>query len=206
MDPSIVATLVSILDDVNELVKLFRTARDLCLSATVPNFSLHLFNDVPDKRYHSPSTSTIGAIVYEDQPHSSDFDIVLHMKGDVPRRVSKLHHLYMPLQYPLLFVYGDHGWSPSLRLVRKRSSNGKPKKLTMNMFYSHRLHDRRHAYTHLLYGGRLFQQYLVDAYVCIEQSRLEYIRSNQSSLRKEYLQGVYDAVSRGDTAGNDIGQ
>lgn len=52
----------------------------------------------------------------------------------------------------------------------------------------------------------MFQQYLVDAYVCIEQGRLDYVRIHQSQLRSEYVSGVYDAISRGDSEGRVIGK
>jgi hypothetical protein len=57
-----------------------------------------------------------------------------------------------------------------------------------------------------LNGGRLFQQFLVDAYVCIEQNRLDYIRNNQNMFRTEFLGGIHDALSRGDTDGRSIGK
>lgn len=78
--------------------------------------------------------------------------------------------------------------------------------MTMLMYYSFQLHDRLDVYTLLLRGGRLFQQYLVDAYVCIEQDRLCFVRHNQSQLRSELLKGLQDAIERGDTVGRDVGR
>ncbi|XP_076899388.1 uncharacterized protein LOC143553239 [Bidens hawaiensis] len=74
----------------------------------------------------------------------------------------------------------------------------------MNMYYNYLLHDRQNLYSLLLRSGRLFQQYLVDAYICIEESRLEYIRQNQKTFRTKFLQGLNDAIQRGDTNGRDI--
>ncbi|XP_035830951.1 uncharacterized protein LOC110868732 [Helianthus annuus] len=70
----------------------------------------------------------------------------------------------MPLQYPLLFPFGEQGWSPRLRLRLPAAS--RDKNLTVNMYYSYQIHDRAGVYSLLLMGGRLFQQYLVDAYTC----------------------------------------
>ncbi|KAL3620577.1 hypothetical protein CASFOL_035489 [Castilleja foliolosa] len=61
-------------------------------------------------------------------------------------------------------------------------------------------------YSLLLNGGRLFQQYLVDAYTCIEQSRLDFINTNQNIFRSEYVAGLYDALARGDNNAHDIGK
>nr|KAJ0194441.1 hypothetical protein LSAT_V11C800428230 [Lactuca sativa] len=80
------------------------------------------------------------------------------------------------------------------------------KKMTINMYYSYMLHDRYNLHTLLLRTGRLLQQYLVDAYICIEESRLDYIRKNQNVFCTEFLQGVHDAVQRSDTEGRDIGK
>ncbi|XP_035830146.1 uncharacterized protein LOC110887742 [Helianthus annuus] len=204
LDADIVALLLQTLDSTNKVVRLFRTARDLSLSADVPDFAIRLYSNVNEKSYDTPSIGSIGAIVYEDQVRASNFDIIIRPKDDVPQRVSKLHSLYMALQYPLLFVFGEQGWTPELRLADDASS--RPKQLTMNMFYSYHLHDRFSLYTHLLRGGRLFQQYLVDAYICIEQNRLEYIQSHQDLFRTEYLQGIHDALIRGDTNCHDIGK
>ncbi|KAK9051441.1 hypothetical protein SSX86_028068 [Deinandra increscens subsp. villosa] len=63
----------------------------------------------------------------------------------------------------------------------------------------------RHGCIHVR-SGRLFQQYIVDAYVSIEQNRLDYIRSHQNTFRTELLQGVHDAIFRGDTVGQDVGK
>ena len=51
----------------------------------------------------------------------------------------------------------------------------------------------------LLLGGRLFQQFIVDAYTCIEEERLRWFRTNQKKLRSELCSGLKDAILRGDT-------
>lgn len=204
LDSDIVRLLICTLDGVNELVKLFRTARDLCVSGDVPDFGIRLYSRARDNNYGLPANGTIGAIVFGSEPHSADFDIVIRTKQDIPQRVNKLHSKYMSLQYPLLFLYGDDGWGPDLRLTS--NDPAKCKQLTMTMYYSYLLHDRLGTYTHLLRGGRLFQQFLVDAYVCIEQNRLDYISSHQDDFRIEHLQGIHDAFARGDADAHDIGK
>ncbi|XP_022007277.1 uncharacterized protein LOC110906453 [Helianthus annuus] len=170
----VVSTILTALEGCNKLVRLFRNARDFTLSSNLPSFTIRLY------------------------------DIVIRHKATGPQRISNLHPLYMALQYPLLFIYGESGWSRDLRL--SGVSGKEDKNISMNMFYSYQLHDRLNIYTLLLRGGRLFQQYLVDAYVCIEQNKLEYYRCNQSSLRSDVLKGIHDAIRRGDTEGRDIGK
>ncbi|GJZ56966.1 DNA helicase [Tanacetum coccineum] len=56
-----------------------------------------------------------------------------------------------------------------------------------------------------LVGGRLFQQYLVGVFCSIKQNRLDYIRNNQSDIRSDHLSGLYDAISRGEQDGYELG-
>ncbi len=58
----------------------------------------------------------------------------------------------------------------------------------------------------LLQGGRLQQQYIVDAYAAIKQNRLKYLRLNQKKLRADLYQGLQDAIAVGDTSAITIGQ
>ena len=74
------------------------------------------------------------------------------------------------------------------------------------MYYSYQIHEGHAIYSRILHGRRLFHQYLVDAYTCIEQSRLDFIEHHQQQLRIEYISGVYDALSMGDTDSNVIGR
>lgn len=74
------------------------------------------------------------------------------------------------------------------------------------MYYSFQLHDREGGCMHLLRGGRLLQQYMVDAYVCLEQCRLQYISSNQNKFRTTYMSGIHDVISRGDVKGWSVGK
>ncbi|XP_042754069.1 uncharacterized protein LOC122195889 isoform X1 [Lactuca sativa] len=199
-----VTLLLKTLDTSNELIKLFRIARDICSTTDAPTFTVYLYSSENALRYDKPSPGCIGAIVSDDDPTCNTFDIIIRHKDGSPQRITKLHPFYMALQYPLLFIYGEAGWSSKLTLRGDDSS--RHKKLTINMYYSYMLHDRYNLYTLLLRAGRLLQQYLVDAYVCIEESRLNYIRKNQNVFRTEFLQGVHDAVQRGDTEGRDIGK
>lgn len=58
----------------------------------------------------------------------------------------------------------------------------------------------------MLRGGRLFQQYLVDAYTAVEEQRLKWARKNQDTLRVDLYHNVCDAVTRGDTSATGLGK
>ncbi|PWA86276.1 hypothetical protein CTI12_AA141740 [Artemisia annua] len=102
--------LIQILDTHNELVALFRTARDICNENDVPDFTIRLYNVDGARQYELPSTDILGAIVFESGPETyTEYDVIIHKKGERPQRINKLHSTYMALQFPLLFVYGQPG-------------------------------------------------------------------------------------------------
>lgn len=53
--------------------------------------------------------------------------------------------------------------------------------------------------TTLRLGGRLFQQYIVDAFSVMEQSRLNWIKNNQKKLRNEVYHNLVDLLTGNDT-------
>ncbi|XP_023906976.1 uncharacterized protein LOC112018681 [Quercus suber] len=69
----------------------------------------------------------------------------------------------------------------------------------MREYYAFRLQKRDGEGHTLISGGRLFQQFDVDAYTCIEAIRLMWVKNNQEKLRIDLNNGLKDAVMRGDT-------
>jgi len=60
----------------------------------------------------------------------------------------------------------------------------------MAEFYGYRLQHRNTDGIALLRGDRLRHQYIVDAYVAIEQNRLKYLCLNKKKLRADLYQGL----------------
>ncbi|PWA99342.1 DNA helicase Pif1-like protein [Artemisia annua] len=137
------------LNDNNDLVRLFQTARDKLLEADIPDFQIRLFGVVGAQRYDLPAGDTIGAIVYEGGPESAtDYDIVIERHSREAENVNKLHPRYMALQFPLLFVYGEEGYHLSLILRNIEDSEIQAeKRMSMKAFYAYQLYDRagRHS-------------------------------------------------------------
>uniref|UniRef100_A0A453MW49 Helitron helicase-like domain-containing protein n=1 Tax=Aegilops tauschii subsp. strangulata TaxID=200361 RepID=A0A453MW49_AEGTS len=50
----------------------------------------------------------------------------------------------------------------------------------------------------ILYGKRLFQQFTVDTYIKIENSRLDYIWGHQDTIREDLYQGLMDNLHAGE--------
>ncbi|CAF1168023.1 unnamed protein product [Rotaria sordida] len=82
-------------------------------------------------------------------------------------------------------------WYPELE---KTDQSRNRKRVSMLQFYSYRLAICP-TFSAIQYGGKLFQQYIVDAYVKTEQNRLEFHRQNQKALRVELYQGLMDHLA-----------
>ncbi|XP_076916723.1 uncharacterized protein LOC143576541 [Bidens hawaiensis] len=154
LSEGIVRIIKDVLDINNELVKNFRTARDVCSSDNIVSFDVCLYKSGRQISYDRPASNTMGAIVHEGVSGAEDFDIVIRHKDGRPQRINKPNSLYMALQYPLLHIFGDRGWSPDMCLT----------------------------------------------------NRLDYVRLNQNLFRTEFLQGVHDAIAKGDTEGRSVGK
>ncbi|KAL7598611.1 hypothetical protein Lser_V15G26561 [Lactuca serriola] len=204
LDSKIVNFLVEFLGANNEYVRTFKTAKRIAEETNLHSYAVRLFNYVNDRRHDLPSPGSLGCIVSGDDTTSTTYDIVIQSQSGRPQRISKLHPTYMPLQYPLLFPYGEEGWSPRLKI-----SNGKgatAKNLTVNMYYAYHIHARQQIWSPIINSSRLFKQYLVDTYTCIEESRLDYIVKHQSNLWSDYVSGLYDALSKGDREASVVGK
>ncbi|PWA38845.1 hypothetical protein CTI12_AA577660 [Artemisia annua] len=131
--------LIHILDDNNELVQVFRTARDRVEEGNIPEFKIQLYNVKGAQEYQLPSSGTLGGIVFQPDANSqTDYDMIVEYRDRQPKRINKLHSSYMSLQFPLLFVYGQPGYNTEMTL--KPTNGGKKRtKLTMNMFYKKKL-------------------------------------------------------------------
>ncbi|TKR60779.1 hypothetical protein L596_027974 [Steinernema carpocapsae] len=63
------------------------------------------------------------------------------------------------------------------------------------LFFANGGFERR-DFSPILHGGRLFQQFLVDGFVKVEQERLEWQRQNQDTLRADSYLGLHDYLDR----------
>ena len=109
------------------------------------------------------------------------------------------------MTYPSLFPYGEPGYSLNYRPVCSISKSDKPGELemtfrnensrpTMRQFYSARIAIRTN-FSLLYSSGRIFQTYVVDQAVKIQNNRLTYLRHHQTSLRVESYHGLEDYLT-----------
>nr|GEV87137.1 helitron helicase-like domain-containing protein [Tanacetum cinerariifolium] len=192
----IVEGLIDLLDTHNALVQLLRTACEKFKDTHIPNFKVRLYNVVAIREYELPTGDMLGAIVYETGPKSDmDYGIVLEERLGHSKRVNKLHPSYMSLQFLLLFIYGEYGYFKDLKMIGSTNSSSENRLLTMLAYYSYYLHDRANRYNYLSRTGKIFQQYVVNAFCVIELKCIDYIREHQNDIRNEYLSGIYDAIN-----------
>ncbi|GJW89800.1 hypothetical protein Tco_0167353 [Tanacetum coccineum] len=100
-----------------------------------------------------------------------------------------MHPSYMSLQFPLLFIYGEDGYSKDLKLTGSVGSSATDKRISMKAYYAYYLHDCANRYNYLSRTRRLFQQYVVTTFYAIEQNMIDFISEHQNNIRNEYLSG-----------------
>ncbi|CAN6968293.1 unnamed protein product, partial [Brassica oleracea var. botrytis] len=148
------------------------------------------------KEYDLPGTSEGAGLIVGDMSSTiGERDI---LRDD--------HPLYISLQYPLLFPYGEYGFHPEIPLHLETRTSRTRQFLTIREFYAAQIQTRLNQGMTLIKSGRLLHQYIVDIYTAIEEDQLRWVRNNQDVLRAELYNNVLDAVSRGDTDAKIIGQ
>ncbi|GJW86154.1 DNA helicase PIF1, ATP-dependent [Tanacetum coccineum] len=197
------------LDHYSSLSKAFRMARDWSTMHNSVNFHLRLHSKRKTTRqYNAPTVSEVAALIVNDFGDGLPTrDIIINSKDNGLKRVSELHPSFMALQYPLLFPYEEDGFHDKIPYhTNTGAQKTKRGYVTMKEYYSYIIQQWPNESSTLLRGGRLFQQYLVDAYTTVEEQRLNWTRNNQDTLRVELYHNLCDAVTRGDTSAVGLGK
>ncbi|OMO50053.1 DNA helicase PIF1, ATP-dependent [Corchorus olitorius] len=184
VDHQVVAQLSEMLDQTNEIVKVYRTARERLAHSNGSRMRIRFIEaqDTDDHAYAAPAGSEITVlIVGQNDEVTEDRDIIIDHRSDGLKRISTLHPLYMPFQYPLLFPHGEDGFHLGIPYANSRIKRA-PKR------------------------GRLLQQYIGDAFSSVDRSRLFHVKSRQKELRSDRYTNVRDAICRGDIDGSDVGK
>ncbi|CAN6802055.1 unnamed protein product [Brassica oleracea] len=151
-----------------------------------------------DGRTHNlPTANEVAALIPGDFVLNMETrDIVLESTSGKLQRISELHPAYLPLQYPLLFPYGEDGFRLNIPIGFEDSTARKRKNVTMREYFAFRILERRWEAPTITRSGRLFHQFLVDAYTMIESSRLRYLWLNQKKLRSSSYAAIQKAATR----------
>nr|XP_017217080.1 PREDICTED: uncharacterized protein LOC108194638 [Daucus carota subsp. sativus] len=210
IDVQVVEGLIQMLDDTIGLVKKFRTARDRWENNDILDLKVELkiCRAQNGRENHiSASDEVAGIMVGSTSNTTPDRDIIIEPKFGKLQRVSYIHPKFMALQYPLLFPNGEDGYHNRIPFTSADLENLKERDyISMKDYYAYQFQIRqKHSLTPRL-GGRLFQQYVVDAFSSIEQTRLWWFRKNQTILRNELYSHICDSVRTGDYSASNVGK
>ena len=141
----------------------------------------------------------------ENDNEPLDRDIVIQRRTGQLRRISQHSPSYIPMRYPLIFPHGEEGWHPLIPLaginltdndnlharrrtrVNSESENdddmqdaprhgrGDSKKVSQSQYYAFQLQNRGDVFCPLFHARRLCQEYCVDAWICAESNRLQWV-------------------------------
>jgi len=141
----IVSALTHMLDQHNSHAKSFRMTRDRLADDQADNIKLQLIDarGKDGRVYNMPNIPEIGALIVGDFHPSSKRDIIVETQNGELQRIHELHPSYLPLQYPILFPYGEDGYRAYI-LHRSTSSSKKRKqnRLTMREWFAYRLQSK----------------------------------------------------------------
>ncbi|KAG5517186.1 hypothetical protein RHGRI_037823 [Rhododendron griersonianum] len=194
----VLETIQETLLQVNPFVDKFRQAYAILNQLDVAGQTLpaHLhYSSSKDRRtYNLPTADEIAVVIPGDGSKASGMrDIVLHLRGDNQlMQINECHPAYLPLHYVMLFPHGELGWEPEMKQWDVKNNRPAAERLTQMDFYSYRLFERTTEYSTILRGGKLFQEFLVDAWAATEQNRLTYYKLNQARLRSSLYQDLTD--------------
>ena len=99
----------------------FRSLRDLLISDDTRIF-IRCDPQLDQRVYNAPSASKVVGIWIEnsDTNQSVEHDIIIYSHSGNSHRIKHYFGFYDPLEYPLLFPYGDSGWH---RHIKRRQRN-----------------------------------------------------------------------------------
>jgi hypothetical protein len=134
------------------------------------------------RRENLLTASEVTVLIPDEVDNAGPRDLVLAARqpsnnNQILSMVYVIHLAYTPLHYVLFFLKGNYGWHWGLTL-RDHANVRKKTRLEQQVFYRYYLYVRNCERSLLFYGCRLFQQYVIDAFVACEATRLAWIRTH----------------------------
>ncbi|KAL7111175.1 hypothetical protein ACP275_05G071400 [Erythranthe tilingii] len=210
LDPAIVPSLKDMIDGNNVLAQSYCVVRDRFSNDRRQGVKLRLVKSrsTDGRTYNLPNASEIAGLIIGDfDTQEGVRDIVVETRSNKLQRISELHPLYLPLQYPLLFPYGEDGYRDNISLRESSlADNRKRRKVSMRELFSYLIQKRRGEHSLLLHSKKLYQQLCVDGFSMVESHTLNFIRFNQDQLRVDIYKSIEENIFKGDTEGKSVGQ
>jgi hypothetical protein len=192
--------LQAMLNDVHPYVPLYKQAYQIMMEKPPEeqaNVHARIISQptADHHRYNLLTADEVAAIIpgSGEEDIDKNREIILCLKAPAHdgslKRISHLNPLYSPLHYVILFPHGEQGWHTNIPSSPGPNGEMLSPNVTQRRYYAHRLHPRPDQSETIFRGGRLFQQYVVDAWASIESSELYWLRKNQKNIRADLYQG-----------------
>ncbi|XP_057415224.1 uncharacterized protein LOC130710087 [Lotus japonicus] len=117
VDISIVRDLKNMVDEHNKLAQSFRRVRDYLHENEGTQLSLRLFRSRGRdlRTYNLPTCDEVAALIVGDFNNEEvGRDIIVKTSDGMLQRIHETHTAFIPLQYPLMFPYGDDGYQEDI--------------------------------------------------------------------------------------------
>jgi len=139
------------------------------------------FDAAYDRRHYNASDASVREIAVilqgnEDEVRDSQDIIIYHKHSDGLQCISDCHPFYLCLHYVLLFPTSQLGWHSAIlyEQVEDQADDPKQKHISLAEFNKYCLHirpeDVESIYLFLI--GKLFQEYVCEAWAVAEQNCL----------------------------------
>ncbi|XP_074351562.1 uncharacterized protein LOC141690685 [Apium graveolens] len=145
----------------------------------------------------APSNEVAGLIVTSSYAKGCR-DTVIDSRVDGLQRISETDPRFILVKHSKIDVEFTESEDPDEKGAREY--------ITMREFYNYKLIIRLSEGLAPHLGGRLWQQYVVDAFTAIEQYRLDWIRDHQITIRSDLYHNIRDAMQKGDKNPSNIGK
>ncbi|GMF49014.1 unnamed protein product [Phytophthora fragariaefolia] len=157
------------------------------------------------RTYNLPTVSEVGVAMVVDGNLTRPRDLYVVAKDHSLLRLFETDEKYDPLPYPLLFPYGDLGWTYTDVYANGAKYRNK-RRMSLSEHVAYRLFQKVDDQAALHQGGRLFQQWVVDQRAKCEQEQLRWVAKNQKKLCAELYHGISDALLNEETVTLDEGE
>ncbi|XP_058789586.1 uncharacterized protein LOC131663282 [Phymastichus coffea] len=154
------------------------------------------------RRFNFQRTNEVAAIfsTTADGEIPESYVIIRNKNTKVLQYVSTMDPNVEPWLYPLFYPYGSRGWHKNLERI-KMNDNDPSRRVTRMAYTKFKMAVRPDEFNAILLGRRLFQQWVVDAYVKIEKDRIQWCKDNQRQIKSDTYKGLHDYLQN---SANDI--
>jgi hypothetical protein len=206
-NPTKLFTIVDYVRENNPYAKMYMTLKEI-LDEQRTNYpdqnnaiAIRFVNPYENKkdpnRYNPPATDEVGAVfTMNADDEIPQNEVLIREKANGPynlKSIPRFSKHIEPLTYVLLFPNGTTGWHYNYLAI-----NGEKVTLAEYLRYmqSVRVDEEGDDFNAITCSKKLFQQYIVDMTVRMEQHRLEYIKKHQTELKAYDYTGLSDFLER----------